>query len=209
MKTKERIGLKIGLFVPTMTTLQQPQQKAVPPLQLEIGVEVPTPLGLSEAGVAGGSDFLCPASHLSSFWQVWETKKSSSKGCDHFKGGLLSEFQKSTSIDKLFCNKEQVFEPGERRIFDKGGLSNYRQKSDNSSSKGHFPGILQSPVSCPQTRKEISYKYRIFCNKRPHPINRPPPPPLFSTFAKFIFRGFGPLNSQHFCDSGIPKNGAF
>ena len=50
-------------------------------------------------------------------------------------------------------------------------------------------------------------KYRIFCNKRPHPINRPPP--LFSTFAKFIFRGFGPLNSQHFCDSGIPKNGAF
>ena len=35
-------------------------------------------------------------------------------------------------------------------------------------------------------------KYRIFCNKRPLPINRPP---LFSTFAKFIFRGFTSLST--------------
>ena len=81
------------------------------------------------------------------------SQESSSKGSDHFEGGLLSEFQKSTSIDKLSCNKEQIFEPGEARVFDKGGLSNNRQKSDNSSSKGHFPRILQSLVSCPQTRK--------------------------------------------------------
>ena len=61
------------------------------------------------------------------------SQESSSKGSDHFEGGLLSEFQKSTSIDKLSCNKEQIFEPGEARVFDKGGLSNDRQKSDNSS----------------------------------------------------------------------------
>ena len=68
------IGLKIDLFIPTLTTHHQVQQKAVPPLQLEIEGEVPTPLGLLEAGVAGGSDCLCPRSCLSSFWQVWETK---------------------------------------------------------------------------------------------------------------------------------------
>ena len=38
--------------------------------------------------------------------------------------------------------------------------------------------------------------YRIFCNKRPLPINRPPPP-LFSTFAKFIFRGFTSLSTAN------------
>ena len=93
------------------------------------------------------------------------SQESSSKGSDHFEGGLLSEFQKSTSIDKLSCNKEQIFEPGEARVFDKGGLSNDRQKSDNSSSKGHFPRILQSLVSCPQTRKEMGTSNRSQCGK--------------------------------------------
>ena len=37
-------------------------------------------------------------------------KEYLSKGSDHFEGGLLSEFQNSTSIDKLSCNKEQVFD---------------------------------------------------------------------------------------------------
>ena len=63
------------------------------------------------------------------------SKECTSKGGDHFEGGLLSEFQISTSIDKLSCNKEQVFEPGETTVFDKGGLSNDQQKSNNSSSK--------------------------------------------------------------------------
>ena len=90
-------------------------------------------------------------------------QECSSKGCE---GGLLSEFQKSTSINKLSCNKEQVFEPGETRFFDKGGLSNDRQKSDNSSSKGHFPGILQSVLSCPQTRKEMATNNRSECGNK-------------------------------------------
>ena len=93
------------------------------------------------------------------------SQESSSKGSDHFEGGLLSEFQKLTSIDKLSCNKEQIFEPGEARVFDKGGLSNDRQKSDNSSSKGHFPRILQSLVSCSQTRKEMATSNRSECGK--------------------------------------------
>ena len=93
-------------------------------------------------------------------------QKSSSKGCDHFEGGLLSEFQKSTSIDKGSCNKEQIFEPGEARVFDKGGLSNDRQKRDNSSSKGHIPGILQSFVSCSQARKEVATSNRFECGKQ-------------------------------------------
>ena len=93
------------------------------------------------------------------------SQESSSKGSDHFEGRLLSEFQKSTSIDKLSYNKEQIFEPGEARVFDKGGLSNDRQKSDNSSSKGHFPRILQSLVSCPQTRKEMATSNRSECGK--------------------------------------------
>ena len=36
------------------------------------------------------------------------SQESSSKGGDHFEGGLLSEFQKSTSIDKLSCNKDII-----------------------------------------------------------------------------------------------------
>ena len=42
--------------------------------------------------------------------------------------------------------------------------------------------------------------FRIYCNKRPLPINRPPPPPpppLFSTFAKFIFRAFTSLSTAN------------
>ena len=70
------IGLKIGLFTPTMRIHPQAQPKAVPPLHLEIGGEVPTPPGLLEAGLAGGSDCLCPGSCLSSFWQVWETRNA-------------------------------------------------------------------------------------------------------------------------------------
>ena len=92
-------------------------------------------------------------------------EESSSKGGDHFEGGLLSEFQNSTSIDKLSCNKEQVFEQREARVFDTGSLSNDRQKSDNSSSKGHFPGILQSVVSYPKTRKEMATSHRSECGK--------------------------------------------
>ena len=94
------------------------------------------------------------------------SQESSSKGGDHFEGGLLSEFQKSTSIDKLSCNEEQIFEPGEARVFDKGCLSNDREKSDNSSSKGHFPGILQSFVSCTQTRKKMASSDRFECGKQ-------------------------------------------
>ena len=92
-------------------------------------------------------------------------QKSSSKGCDHYEGGLLSKFQKSISIDILSCNKDKISEPGETRIFDKGGLSNDQQKNDNSSSKGHFPGILQSVVCCPPTRKEMATSKRSECGK--------------------------------------------
>ena len=52
------------------------------------------------------------------------SKECTSKGGDHFEGGLLSESQSQTSFDKVSCNKEQVFEPGETTVFDKGGLSN-------------------------------------------------------------------------------------
>ena len=46
--------------------------------------------------------------------------------------------------------------------------------------------------------------YRIFCNKRPLPINRLPP--LFSTFAKFIFRGFtSPSTADTFAIPGFRK----
>ena len=93
------------------------------------------------------------------------SQESTSKGGDHFEGGLLSKFQTETSIDKDSCSKEQIFEPGETTVFDKGGLSNDRQKSDNSSSKGHFPRILQSLVSCPQTRKEMATSNRSECGK--------------------------------------------
>ena len=49
--------------------------------------------------------------------------------------------------------------------------------------------------------------YRIYCNKRPLPINRPPP---LLYLCKIHISGFYiPVNSQHLCDSGIPKNGAF
>ena len=41
----------------------------------------------------------------------------------------------------------------------------------------------------------MNQTYRIYCNKRPLPINRPPP--LFSTFAKFIFRGFTSLSTAN------------
>ena len=93
------------------------------------------------------------------------SKECSSKGCDHFEGGL-SEFHISTFIDKLSCNKEQVFRLGETTVFDEGSLSNDRQKCDNSSSKGHIPGILQSVVSCPQTRKEMATSDRFECGKQ-------------------------------------------
>ena len=43
MRKKGIIGLKIGLFAPTMRIHPQTQPKAVPPLQLEIEGEVPTP----------------------------------------------------------------------------------------------------------------------------------------------------------------------
>ena len=58
------------------------------------------------------------------FLAFMRSKECSSKGSDHFEGGLLSEFQISTSFDKLSCNKEQVFGPGETTVFDKGSLSN-------------------------------------------------------------------------------------
>ena len=94
------------------------------------------------------------------------SKECTSKGCDHFEVGLLSEFQVSTSIDKSPCNKEQIFGSGEKTVFDKGCLLNDRQKSDNSSSKGHIPGILQSVVSCSQTRKEMATSNRSECDKQ-------------------------------------------
>ena len=46
MRKRGIIGLKIDILVPTMTIHHQVQQNAVPPLQLEIEGEVPTPLGL-------------------------------------------------------------------------------------------------------------------------------------------------------------------
>ena len=57
------------------------------------------------------------------------SKECTSKDCNYFKEGLLSEFQISISIDKLSCNKEQVFRSGETTVFDKVGLSNDRQKA--------------------------------------------------------------------------------
>ena len=94
------------------------------------------------------------------------SQEGTSKGSDHFEGGLLSKFQAKISIDKDSCNKEQIFEPGETAVFDKGGLSNDRQKSDNSSSKGHFPGILQSLVSCTKIRKKVASSNRFKCGKQ-------------------------------------------
>ena len=94
------------------------------------------------------------------------SQEGTSKGSDHFEGWLLSKFQAKTSIDKDSFNKEQIFEPRETAVFDKGGLSNDRQKSDNSSSKGHFPGILQSFVSCTKTRKKVASSNRFKCGKQ-------------------------------------------
>ena len=94
------------------------------------------------------------------------SQEGTSKGSDHFEGRLLSKFQTKTSIDKNSFNKEQIFEPGETTVFDKGCLSNDREKSDNSSSKGHFPGILQSLVSCTKTRKKVASSNRFKCGKQ-------------------------------------------
>ena len=94
------------------------------------------------------------------------SQESTSKGGNNFEGGLLPKFHIKSSIDQGSCDKEQIFEPGETRVFDKGGLSNDRQKGDYSSSKGHFPGILQSLVSCPQTRKEMVSSDRSECGKQ-------------------------------------------
>ena len=70
MKTKGKIGLRIGLFAPTMKLHPQVRSKAVHPAQLVTGGEAPTLPGPLEAGVAGGSDCLCSGSRLSNFWQV-------------------------------------------------------------------------------------------------------------------------------------------
>ena len=94
------------------------------------------------------------------------SQEGTSKGSDHFEGRLLSKFQTKTSIDKNSFNKEQIFEPGETTVFDKGCLSNDQEKSDNSSSKGHFPGILQSLVSCTKTRKKVASSNRFKCGKQ-------------------------------------------
>ena len=119
------------------------QSKAVPPFQLEIGGEVHTPPGLSEAGVAGGSDCLCPGSRLFSFWQVWETRNAHPRVVTILKEGYCLNFRIQPPLTNYpAIIKEQVFEPGEAKVFDKGGLSNDRQKSNNSSSKDHFPGIF-------------------------------------------------------------------
>ena len=87
------IGLRIGLFAPTMIIHPQAQRKAVPPLELEIGVEFPTPLDLLETGVAGGSDCLCRGSRLSSFWQVWETKNAHQRVVTILKEGYCLNFR--------------------------------------------------------------------------------------------------------------------
>ena len=100
MRTREITGLRIDLFDPTMTTLHQPQQKAVSPLQLGIEEEVPSPLGLSEAGVAGGSDCLCPGGRLSSFWQVWETKKAHPRVVTILKEGYCLNFRNQPPLTK-------------------------------------------------------------------------------------------------------------
>ena len=49
-----------------------------------------------------------------------------------------------------------------------------------------------SPFSRHSLRWGLYCNYRIYPYKRPLPINRPP---LFSTFAKFIFRGFTSLST--------------
>ena len=87
------IGLKIGLFANTMRIHPQAQPKAVHRLQLEIEGEVPTPPGLLEAGVAGGSDCQCPGSRLSSFWQVWGMKNAHPRVVTILKEGYCLNFR--------------------------------------------------------------------------------------------------------------------
>ena len=161
MRKRGIIGLKIGLFVPTMTTHHQVQQKAVSPLQLEIEGEVPTPLGLLETGVAGGSDCLCPGSRLSSFWQVWETKNAQPRVVTILKEGYCLNFRNQPPLTNYPAIRSKYLNREKQDFLIKA----IYQKSDNSSSKGHFPGILQSVVSCPQTRKEMATSNRSECGK--------------------------------------------
>ena len=70
----------------------------MPPLQLEIQGEVPTPPGLLEAGVAGGSDCLCPGSRLSSFWQVWEMKNAHPRVVTILEEGYCQNFRTNPPV---------------------------------------------------------------------------------------------------------------
>ena len=72
MRIRGIIGLKIGLFVPTMRIHPQAQL---------------------EAGVAGGSDCLWPGSRLSSFWQVWEMKNAHPRVVTILKEGYCLNFR--------------------------------------------------------------------------------------------------------------------
>ena len=46
-----------------------------------------------EARVAGGSDCLCPGSHISSFWQVWETRDAHPRVVIILKEGYCLNFR--------------------------------------------------------------------------------------------------------------------
>ena len=93
------------------------------------------------------------------------SKECTSKGGVYFEGGLLSEFQIQTSIDKVSCNKEQVFEPGETTVFDKGSLSNDRQKAITSIQKVISLGFYSRLFLVPKTGN-FSTSNRSECGKQ-------------------------------------------
>ena len=84
---------------------------------------------------------------------------------DVFPVETLSEVQRNF-IQWAHVNRDSYKSRKEHSTRHQTSLSNDRQKSDNSSSKGHFPGILQLVVSCPQTRKEMATSNRSECGKQ-------------------------------------------
>ena len=164
MKTGGTVNLKAGLFVPTMKVQPPAALQLAPHLATE--VEALSPTGPLEAGVVEGSDCLVPGGCSSTFWQVWEAKNAHPRVVTIFKGGYCLNFKLKPPLTKVPVIKSRYLNRKKQRVFDKGSLSNDRQKSDNSSLKGHFPGILQSVVSCPQTRKEMATSNRSECGKQ-------------------------------------------
>ena len=163
MKIGGTTNPKAGLFIPTMK-VQPPAPLQLAP-QLATEVEVLSPPGLLEAGVVEGSD-LVPGGRLSTFWQVWEAKNAHPRVVTILKEGYCVNFRVKPPLTKYPVIRSKYLNRDKQQFLIKAVYQMIRQKSDNSSSKGLFPGILQSVVSCPQTRKEMATSNRSECGKQ-------------------------------------------